>query len=206
LNRHQPEAIVTTTLFLAFLALQALFIWGRMAVFRIEGRTPVGVRVIEVGTVLSIAIGSWLIDKRRAGETAVGAAWADLAALGLVVASASLFIVACRTVRSTPLSAAFCTDTPTHLQMRGPFRWTRNPFYTAYLLGHAVPLAASRSAWALLAPAGMAAVYLCAVRQEERKFLSSPLADAWRAYAARTGRFLPRVHLPINCNATEETK
>jgi protein-S-isoprenylcysteine O-methyltransferase Ste14 len=175
---------------LLFLGLQAAFIWARYAVFRIDGPATPGVRVIEVSTVSSMALGFWLIASRTAGPSAL-----DAAALGLASASAALFFWAVRGVRRHQLSAAFSTDLPTELLRSGAFRFVRNPFYLAYLLAHAVPFAASRSAWALLPLAWMALLYRRAVRMEERKFLESPLAAQWQRYAQVTGRFLPR--LPV---------
>jgi protein-S-isoprenylcysteine O-methyltransferase Ste14 len=175
---------------LLFVGLQAAFIWARYAVFRIAGPAAPGVRVIEVSTVSSMALGVWFIASREAGSVAL-----DAAALALACASAALFSWAVHSVRRQQLSAAFSNDLPTELLLRGAFRFVRNPFYLAYLLAHAVPFAASRSAWALLPLVWMALLYRRAVRMEEHKFLASPLAAEWQRYAQVTGRFLPRLPL-----------
>ena len=188
--------MITALLLLSYIGLQAGFVWARYAVFRIDGPTPPGVRVIEVSTLLSIALGIALIAGRHAGL-----AVADAAALALAGASAAMFGWALRSVRRRQLSAAFSRDLPAELLRTGAFGFVRNPFYRAYLLAHAVPLLAARSAWGLLPLAGMALVYRRAVQLEERKFVASPLGAEWQRYALSTGRFLP--HLPSRHKSRE---
>jgi protein-S-isoprenylcysteine O-methyltransferase Ste14 len=182
---------MTLLLTAGFLSLHAAFAWGRLHVFRIDGVTPPGVRLIEAASTASVLTGTWMISMRATAHPLLDAlAW--MCTLG----SAAVFAWGVRATGRGVLTAAFSTDSPQKLLSHGPFRFARNPFYSAYLLGHAVPLLATRSAWALPALVCMAAIYVAAVRSEERKFLTSPLADAWRAYAARTGRFLPRLAWP----------
>ena len=179
---------MTLALLLGYLALHGLFTWARVAVFRIDGPTPPGVRVIELAASAAIIVGAVLIAWRDGGRPALdGLAWL-LAAL-----SAALFLWALRCIRPLQLTAAFSTDTPHSLVTSGPFRWVRNPFYLSYLLAHAVPLAATGSAWAAPGLMLMAAIYRRAALLEEGKFLASPLAGPFRAYQRRTGRFLPRI-------------
>lgn len=182
---------MSTALFtLCFVGLQAAFIWARFTVFRIDGPAPPGVRVIEASTLLCIALGITLIA-RRSGAHAV----LDTAALALACASGAMCSWALRSVRRRQLSAAFSSDMPAELLRDGAFGFVRNPFYLAYLLAHALPLAASRSAWAVLPLAWMALLYGRAVRMEERKFKASPMSAEWGRYAQTTGRFLPRLPL-----------
>jgi len=188
---------MTALIVATFLALHAAFAWGRVQVFRIDGATSAGVRLIEVASAASIASGTLLIATRAAPHVLF-----DPLALLCAMVSAALFVWGVHTVGRFALTAAFSADAPRQLLAHGPFRFTRNPFYTAYLLGHAVPLLATRSPWALSALLVMAAIYIGAVRMEERKFLVSPLAEAWRAYAAQTGRFLPRLKRPATSTTT----
>jgi protein-S-isoprenylcysteine O-methyltransferase Ste14 len=168
--------------------LHALFIWGRYAVFRIDGRTPRGARLIEVAAVASILAGLALTAARDGADAAF-----DPLAVVVAVLSGGLFVWAVATVRRNRLTAAFSDDAPQELITTGPFRWVRNPFYLSYLLAYAHAALASRSPWALVPLGVMAVVYGTAVVREERKFARSPLADAYRAYARRTRRFLPWV-------------
>lgn len=74
----------------------------------------------------------------------------------------------------------------------GPYRWVRHPFYVAVLLTvFANALAAAN--WFLMV--GGTLVFLLMVirtRTEEAKLLER-FGDQYRAYMARTGRFVPRV-------------
>lgn len=177
----------TALLLLAMLALHASFTWARYAVFRIDGATPPGVRLIEIGAAASIAVGLWLVGTR--GEARI---LQDVAAGLLAAASAALFTWGLRSIRRRQFTAAFSSDQPTCLVTHGPYRFIRHPFYLAYGLAHALPLVATGSPWAWPGLLGMGAIYLRAAQLEERKFLASPLAAAWREHQQRTGRFLPR--------------
>ena len=182
--------MTTALLIQCFVGLQAAFIWARFTVFRVDGPAPPGVRVIEVSTLLCIALGIIFIARRSAGHVVL-----DAAALAMAFTSGAIFAWALRSVRRRQLSAAFSSDMPAELLRGGAFGFVRNPFYLAYLLAHALPLAASRSAWAALPLAWMALLYGRAVRMEERKFLASPFSVEWVRYAQTTGRFLPRLPL-----------
>lgn len=179
---------MTVALLVAYLALHAAFTWGRIAVFRIDGPTPAGVRDIEHCAAASIALGSTLIAVRADGHFNL-----DCLGLLLTVTSAALFAWGVATVQRKQLTAAFSADLPLSLVTQGPFRYVRNPFYLAYIIAHAVPLVASRTPWALPGLLVMSVIYVRAALLEERKFLSSDLAPAWRAYQRSTGRFLPRL-------------
>jgi protein-S-isoprenylcysteine O-methyltransferase Ste14 len=179
---------MTLTLFIVFVALQAAFVWARFAIFRIDGPVPAGVRLIEASATASIAIGAALIVARSTDDN-----WLDVLALVAGVASAALFAWGLRSVRPMQLTAAFSTDMPADLLRTGAFAFVRNPFYLAYIIAHALPVAASRSVWAIPAALWMGAIYTHAAILEERKFLASPQADDFRRYAAETGRFFPRL-------------
>jgi protein-S-isoprenylcysteine O-methyltransferase Ste14 len=182
--------MISLLLILCFVGLQAAFIWARYAVFRIDGPTPPGVRVVEASTLSCIGLGAAFIATRDAGPAVL-----DMAALAVGCASAALFGWALHSVRRWQLSAAFSSDMPAELLRTGAFGFVRNPFYLSYLLAHALPLLVSRSAWALLPLGWMALLYHRAVQMEERKFKASPLAAEWRHYAQTTGRFVPRLPL-----------
>lgn len=114
------------------------------------------------------------------------------AAVAVLAAAVALFASAARVNRARPLGLAFAVSAPEHVQTGGPYALVRHPFYASYLLAFAGGwLAAGMPA---LAPAFALGLwtYWRAARREERAFLASPVADAYRAYAARTGMFLPR--------------
>ncbi len=81
----------------------------------------------------------------------------------------------------------------TALVTRGPFRWVRNPIFTAMCcavtgLGLLVPNAAS-----VVAVAAMLLAVELHVRHVEEPYLVRSHGPAYRQWAAHTGRFLPRI-------------
>jgi protein-S-isoprenylcysteine O-methyltransferase Ste14 len=79
----------------------------------------------------------------------------------------------------------------------GPYRWVRNPLYTGLLvLGPALALAADR--W-IFGAACLTVFALLAVRTaKEEANLIARFGDEYRAYMARTGRFLPRLRRTVS--------
>jgi protein-S-isoprenylcysteine O-methyltransferase Ste14 len=112
-----------------------------------------------------------------------------LAGLVPIVAGAALNLVADRafkdratTVKPFETSSALITD--------GAFRWTRNPMYLGMVLALAglAVLAGTLSPWVVVAAFGLA-MEVAFVRPEERA-LEATFGDAFRAYRARTRRWL----------------
>ena len=76
---------------------------------------------------------------------------------------------------------------------RGPYRWVRHPSYTAgmaVMLGIGIALASWLSVAVLLVAPVI--IYLRRVRVEEQAFLET-IGEPYRAYMARTTRFIPFV-------------
>lgn len=117
--------------------------------------------------------------------------WLCLTGIGLLVASQVLLRAAVRATAISKLSLAFSEDIPTSLNRSGPYRFIRHPFYTSYSLTWLAAAVASAHPVAFIAMGVMVAFYLTAARSEERKFLSSSLADSYRHYRKSTGMFLP---------------
>jgi protein-S-isoprenylcysteine O-methyltransferase Ste14 len=78
------------------------------------------------------------------------------------------------------------------LVTHGPYRWVRHPFYDVVLLG-VVSMSLLTATW-LLALSGLTVFAMLVVRTriEEAKLIER-FGDDYRAYMARTGRFLPRL-------------
>jgi protein-S-isoprenylcysteine O-methyltransferase Ste14 len=78
------------------------------------------------------------------------------------------------------------------LVTHGPYRWVRHPFYDVVLLG-VVSMSLLTANW-LLALSGLTTFAMLVVRTriEEEKLIER-FGDEYRAYMARTGRFLPRL-------------
>lgn len=117
----------------------------------------------------------------------------SVAADAFYLCSAALFWWAIRSNTKRQLSAAFSPDVPCHLVQQGPYRFIRHPFYCSYLLFWLAGYLATGKAWLFATFAVMLAVYLVAAKQEERKFMRSPLSQAYRQYRSCTGMFLPNV-------------
>jgi len=117
--------------------------------------------------------------------------WGTGAALALYILSLAIFWWCVRINRTQPLSLAFSTDRPDHLVMRGPYAWVRHPFYLSYLMCWLAGVFATGQWLLLITVVAMGWIYWRAALAEEAKFAASPLAEAYRAYAARAGRFLP---------------
>jgi protein-S-isoprenylcysteine O-methyltransferase Ste14 len=81
----------------------------------------------------------------------------------------------------------------TDLVARGPFRWVRNPIFSAMrVTGAGLVLIAP--SWCALASYGLLWIALeLHVRGVEEPYLLRTHGDAYRTYAARTGRFVPYV-------------
>jgi protein-S-isoprenylcysteine O-methyltransferase Ste14 len=81
----------------------------------------------------------------------------------------------------------------TALVTGGPFRWVRNPFFTGMALV-AVGTTAALPTWTgAIAVAILFATFVVQVRLVEEPHLAAMFGDAYVAYAARTGRFVPGI-------------
>lgn len=80
---------------------------------------------------------------------------------------------------------------PERLMTEGPYRWVRHPFYLGYIIGALAPAVAIDHPLMVVVAGGMIAITLVAAFREERIWLSSPRADAYREYSSRTGMFIP---------------
>ena len=143
------------------------------------------------GIVLWLSVFMFMIDPARM-------AWASIAlppslrwggaVLGLVAAVAELW-----TLRSLGpnLTDTVVTRQDHTLITRGPYRWVRHPFYDCMAL-FTISAALMMANWFVLAM-GVLTFALLALRSrtEEQKLLER-FGEPYRAYQARTGRFLPR--------------
>lgn len=130
--------------------------------------------------------------------------WQVLSGAVLLIVSQVLFRTAIGATQPSKLSLAFSGDAPASLNQSGPYRFIRHPFYTAYSLTWLAAVIATAHPAACVAMLTMMTFYWTAARREERKFLSSPLAAAYRRYQKFTGMFLPYPSLQQN-NTTPNT-
>lgn len=118
-----------------------------------------------------------------------------LVASALLLISLSLFWYAAGTTAQSKFTLAFSQDTPSKLVRFGPYRHLRNPFYTSYILAYFAVWILTMAHWFLLILIPIIAIYVKAAREEEQKFLSSPLAEEYKIYLSQSGRFLPRFYI-----------
>jgi protein-S-isoprenylcysteine O-methyltransferase Ste14 len=111
----------------------------------------------------------------------------------LMVASYGLFWWAVRAHGRGRPSAAFALDPPEQLVTHGPYAWIRHPFYSAYVLAAAGGAVFVSEWWAWGVPTALFFLYRLASWQEERVLLKGRFGQAFRAYCAVTGGFIPRL-------------
>jgi protein-S-isoprenylcysteine O-methyltransferase Ste14 len=90
-----------------------------------------------------------------------------------------------------PLSAAFSPDLPAHLVAHGPYKMIRHPLYCSYLMCWLAGWVTTGRLWLAPTVAVMLVIYALAAAEEEKKFMRSPLAQAYQQYRARTGLLFP---------------
>jgi len=180
-----PQLVALT----AALACFASYAWGLARFFWVPreagGRDT---RAIELATAAAmLAHGVALVWFFRYGALRFAAG------LALYAAALAIFWWCVRINSDRPLSLAYSKDRPAHLVTRGPYAVVRHPFYVSYILCWLAGTLASGRAALLVTVAAMAWIYHRAALLEEAKFAASPLAESYRAYARRTGRYLPRL-------------
>lgn len=162
------------------------FSWASFRHFDTRARTPGTLFVTfatTIGTIANFAIWRRLAESPPQDDI--------LLALALGVVSAAIFWAAQKSAPSRLLGRAFSDHTPDTLVDAGPYAYVRNPLYTSYLIYWLawVPLTAGH--WvSIVFFAVMLATYIGAALSEERQ-LSAQLGAPYKAYAARTKRFIP---------------
>lgn len=152
---------------------------------------------------VGLAIGALTLLYAIGGSAAVGAWRAPVAVVGLGIALAvcGLAIVS---LAQRQMGASFrigIDDARTPLVASGLFRWIRNPIFSGILLmllGVVLIVPGPWSAALWLAAFGAIAWQ---VRLEERHLLAMH-GDAYRRYAARTGRFVPGIGRRVDGGAS----
>ena len=127
---------------------------------------------------------AWAPPAPVADLLAAGASLAAVGSIGLIAYTAGSH-------RRAPALWHQSDDAPAEIVTWGAYSRIRHPFYSAFLLAFsaAVLAAPSLASIACLAWAGVG--LSLTARREERRLLSSQFGDAYAAYMARTGRFLP---------------
>ncbi len=101
------------------------------------------------------------------------------------------FVAAAQRALGRNVSPTVMTHDDHELVTSGPYRWIRNPLYTAGALIFA-GLGLVAASWFLLAGAAIALILVRLRLPAEEAELEARFGQAYRDYARRTGRFLPR--------------
>jgi protein-S-isoprenylcysteine O-methyltransferase Ste14 len=157
---------------------------------RDEGvRLMVTLRLCGLGMMLSTL--TYLVSPARMGWSQVGLpGWLRSLGLPLGLVAAAWLVWMLRTLGPN-LTDTVNARAGATLVTRGPYRWVRHPMYVGVaLLVLAVSLITASAAIAVL---GATVVVLLILRTstEEAKLVER-FGEAYRQYASRTGRFLPR--------------
>lgn len=181
-------ALQATALALALLA-HCSFAWGARCFFTRPS-------VLSREAKCMVATSRACVILQVAGLGWPGTVQGLFGAFGIVMFSLSLALywLAIGVNLSQPLSLAHSDDLPQHLVTIGPYRYLRNPLYSAYLLAWFGGVVASGWLWLWLLPTALVhlLLYFRAAREEEGKFARSPLAAEHAAYVRQTGMFFPR--------------
>jgi protein-S-isoprenylcysteine O-methyltransferase Ste14 len=143
------------------------------------------------GLVLWLGVAAFLIDPASIAWSSFPLPlWLRWVGVGICVLGGALMLWTMRRLGKN-LTDTVVTRRVHTLVTHGPYRWVRHPFYDSaalFVAGIAI-LAAN---WFLLA-AGVVTIGLLVLRTriEEEKLLAR-FGDPYRAYVARTGRFLPK--------------
>lgn len=110
----------------------------------------------------------------------------------LLVAALALLEWASFSIRGKMFSYLGSKDTPEFIFTGGPYGSIRHPFYTCYILTHLAIFLIFPTRITAAVAIFTAFLLWTAAQFEEQKFARSSLADLYRTYVARTGRFFPR--------------
>jgi protein-S-isoprenylcysteine O-methyltransferase Ste14 len=154
---------------------------------------------------VSLAVtGVGVVPAALAADTAAGS-WLSIASVVPAVLSVGL-VASALASHSRPLPQWHQDeDRPRHLVDNGPYARVRHPFYLAYLLMFLAAAMVAPSVPVVGALVYAAVVLGCTAAREERRLCASAMGDAYRAYMARTGRFLPRARRPLRLGGDVRT-
>lgn len=157
---------------------------GHLMVQRLFGVGPIGAGITLI--LLAVAI---RVD-RALGHPEILRYGSLMQMLGVLLICAGLVLLfwSMYTLRNWWAKNRLCTT--------GPFRWFRHPMYAAWITFISLGIALYLNSWILLAWAvSEHPVWHWLVMREE-KVMVEHFQDEYRAYAERTGRFIPRLWNP----------
>lgn len=145
-----------------------------------------------LAAVLWLGLIAWLIDPRWMAWSALPfPAWLRWTGV-LVLASAGALLVWTFRSLGKNLTDTVVTRRDHSLVSHGPYRWVRHPLYDATAL-FVVAVSVIAANWFLLMTGVVVLGLLVSRTRTEEQNLAARFGDRYRAYAGRTGRFLPRM-------------
>jgi protein-S-isoprenylcysteine O-methyltransferase Ste14 len=168
------------------LACLASFYWAMRRFFVQPAGLTAGMKAIKAcGMVFGLLHLAAIV-----ATSGISSAW-GLSGTALYLSALGLFWWAIHSSLHQPLSAAFSPDLPAHLVAHGPYRLVRHPLYCSYLMCWLAGWVATGRWWLAPSVAIMLMIYVLAAAREEKKFMRSALAEAYRQYRTRTGLLVP---------------
>ncbi len=184
-----PRTILHWTLVAAATGAIAFFCVGLTSYFERRDDKPRWVRVIhDAGMWLSLAYLGGVIFLQPRSDAFV------IAGIVMYAAAVAVFLAAIEAADRTRLQRMYVDQPlPDRLITDGPYRWVRHPFYFGYISGALAPVVAMDHLLMPLLSIVVVAITVSAAFREERIWLASPRAEAYRQYRRRTGMFLPLI-------------
>ena len=160
---------------------------------KLFGVGPIG----AVVSVVLLAAAAWV--DRLLGHPALSmyAAPLKIVGLALVVTGLGLHFWTLGTLRNWWQKHLLCT--------MGPFKWFRHPMYAAWITFVSLGAALYLNSWVFLFWVVLLHPIWHQLVVREEKMMLENFHDEYRAYAARTGRFIPRI-LHVNRKADTPSK
>jgi protein-S-isoprenylcysteine O-methyltransferase Ste14 len=140
----------------------------------------------DLSVVLGVTHGLALLVLNSAGDL-----WAGIG-IAMYSTALALFLWSIETARRIPMTRTFVYEPQCQTVLTaGPYRWLRHPIYLSYSLAWlAAPVATHNGVLAVSAVV-MMTCYVISAREEERLLAAGPRGVEYRAWQAKTWRFVP---------------
>jgi protein-S-isoprenylcysteine O-methyltransferase Ste14 len=163
------------------------FAWALRGHFVTEGRMPKGMRLLSAISLLSYLIYVGLLFWRGYEVTI-----ATIAGMIGFMLSLILFWWTVSKTRSRRLRLAYTDADPDTINTEGPYALVRHPFYLSYIIFW-ICTGLVAGSWQWVPALALTLWYVRVAQDEERRFRSTRLSDAYDRYRQRTGMLLPRL-------------
>lgn len=173
------------------------FLWASLYYFR-QVKCDRWKLVYKISIYLCMGIYGWAI-----AVSTTPPPWSLIGGMVLLLLILGIFWSAVAAHGKARPAFAFDQHQVERIVQTGPYRFVRHPFYTSFLLSQAATAMIAGQPALLLTIPWFAVFYFRAARNEESFLLSNDLADEYRTYCARTGRFLPRLVRPRQARNNE---